>query len=249
MSFKNIPKEFAPAPRGITLYSLGTSNGVKISIALSLLNLPYTLHIIDISKNIQKEPWFVEINPNGRIPAILDIDESGNVTNVWESAAILLYLVDKYDKKHKISFPRGSPEYLESLEWLIFQVAGVGPMQGQAGHFKFYAPEQIPYGVKRYTEETRRLYSVLEKQLTDNGSGFLVGDHISIADVATVGWVSVSYSLGIDLAKEFPAVHDWVQRVIDTPGVYEGFNAHGTWRGFTQGPWKAPQTPTLSDQK
>lgn len=242
MPYENIPEEYAPAPKGITLYSLGTSNGIKITIALALLNIPYKLHILDISTNIQKEPWFLEINPNGRIPAILDIAEDGSIKNVWETGAILLYLAEKYDKENKISFARGTPEHLESVEWLIFQVAGVGPMQGQAHHFKNYPAVKIPYGLTRYTEETRRLYSVLDGQLVKNKTGYLVGDHISIADIASVGWVSVGYGIGIDLAKEFPAVNDWVQRIIDLPGVYGGFNAHGkTWRGFTEGPWTAPK--------
>ncbi|VVT57200.1 uncharacterized protein SAPINGB_P005584 [Magnusiomyces paraingens] len=240
MAFDKIPQQYAPASKGITLYSLGTPNGVKISVALSLLGLPYKTHTVDISKNVQKEPWFLEINPNGRIPAILDISDDGKIVNVWESGAILLYLIEKYDKDYKISYPRGTPEYLQTVEWLFFQNAGVGPMQGQANHFKVFAPEKIEYGIKRYTEETRRLYSVLEKQLEDNNTGYLVGNHVSIADITTVGWVGSSFSLGIDVSKEFPAINKWVQRVIDLPGAAAGFNATGTWRGFTLGPWKNP---------
>lgn len=241
MPFNNIPAQYAPAPKGITLYSLGTPNGVKIALALSLLKIPYKVHNIDISKNIQKEPWFLEINPNGRIPAILDIDEKTNkVVNVWESGAILQYLTEKYDTQHKISFARNTPEYLESIEWLFFQNAGVGPMQGQANHFKLFAPEKIEYGINRYTEETRRLYGVFEKQLKENGTGYIVGDHISIADITSVGWIGGSFALDINLEKEFPVIKQWVERIIALPGAVEGFNASGPWRGFTLGPWKEP---------
>lgn len=240
MPFDKIPKEFAPAASGITLYSLGTPNGVKISIALELLKIPFKTHVIDISTNVQKEPWFTEINPNGRIPAILDIDASGKAVNVWESGAILQYLTDKYDKDHKISFARDTPEYWQSIEWLFFQNAGLGPMQGQANHFKMFAPEKIPYGINRYTEETKRLYSIVDKQLNDNKTGFLVGDHISIADITTVGWVGGYYVLDIDLSKEFPALYKWAQKIIDIPGVAEGLNETGPWRGFSSGTWKNP---------
>lgn len=234
-----IPEAYAPAPKGITLYTLGTPNGVKISVALSVLGVPYKSYLIDISTNIQKEPWFLEhVNPNGRIPGIIDTTE-GKPVRVFESGAILIYLADKYDKNYKISYPHGTPEYYETLEWLFFQNAGVGPMQGQANHFKVFAPEKIPYGIKRYTDETRRLYSVLETRLKDNKSGFLVGDHVSIADFSTVGWVAGSYSLEIDLKSEFPKLHAWVERIIKLPGAVEGFNTPSPWRGFTTGPWKA----------
>lgn len=233
-----IPAEYAPIPNGITLYTLGTPNGVKISVALSVLGVPYKSYAINISTNIQKEEWFLQhVNPNGRIPGIID-KTGGKTTRVFESGAILLYIAEKYDPEHKISYPYGSPLYIETLEWLFFQNAGVGPMQGQANHFGLYAPEKIPYGIKRYTDETRRLYSVLERRLTENGSGFLVGNHVSIADFSTVGWVGSAFALGIDVKKEFPAIAAWVERIIALPGAVEGFNTPTVWRGFTDGPWK-----------
>lgn len=238
----SIPEAYAPIPNGITLYTLGTPNGVKISVALSILGVPYKSHLIDITTNIQKEPWFLEhVNPNGRIPGIIDTTEGGpsKPVRVFESGSILLYLADKYDKNHKISYAHGTPEYYETLQWLFFQNAGVGPMQGQANHFKIYAPEKIPYGIKRYTDETRRLYSVLETRLEQNKSGFLVGDHVSIADISTVGWVGGSYNMDIDLKSEFPQLHAWVERIIKIPGAVEGLNTPSVWRGFTTGPWKA----------
>lgn len=232
-----IPEEYAPIEGGITLYTLGTPNGVKVSLALSILNIEYKTYSIDISKNTQKAPWFLEhVNPNGRIPAI--IDKTHGSTKVFESGAILLYLAEKYDKDHKISYEFGTPLYFEVLEWLFFQNAGVGPMQGQAHHFALYAPEKIHYGIKRYTDETRRLYSVLETRLKKNGTGFLVGDHVSVADLSTVGWVGVSAGLGINIEEEFPETFAWVGNVIKVPGAVAGLNNPVPWRGFSLGPWK-----------
>lgn len=234
----DIPTEYTPDPKGITLYTLSTPNGVKISLALSLLGLKFTPYNINISTNIQKEEWFLKhVNPNGRIPAIIDNTDGKNV-RVFESGSILLYLADKFDPNHKLSYAIGTPLYYEQLQWLFFQNAGLGPMQGQANHFVLFAPEKIPYAQKRYLDETRRLYSVLERRLTENGD-WLVGDHVSIADITTVGWAGSSYALGIDLKTEFPAVHAWIVRIIKLPGAVAGFNTLTTWRGFTTGPYKA----------
>lgn len=235
------PPEYAPAENGITLYTLGTPNGVKVSAALSYLGLSYKVHTINISTNIQKEPWFLEnVNPNGRIPAIVDTTEGGKPTRVFESGAILLYLAAKYDKTHKLSYAVDTPEYIESLEWLFFQNAGVGPMQGQANHFVRAAPEKIPYGIKRYTDETRRLYSVLETRLQEQKSGFLVGDHVSVADFATVPWVAFAHFLEIDVKKEFPAIGAWVERFFALPGVLKGLDEPSPFKAFESSPWTRP---------
>lgn len=245
MGLSQIPAAFAPAAKGITLYTMATPNGVKISMALSMLKVPYKAINIDITKNIQKEPWFEEnINPNGRIPALLDIDDkTGEVTNVWESGAILQYIADKYDPEHKISYSREKDykNYLLQQEWLFYQNAGIGPMQGQANHFKVFAPEKIEYGIKRYTEETRRLYTVFAKQLEKNNTGFIVGDHVSIADITSFGWISTAFFTGIDLKTEFPTLQAWCERIFEIPGTVEGLNATGTWMGFTHGPWTEPK--------
>lgn len=234
-----IPAAFAPAAKGITLYTLGTPNGTKISVALSLLKIPYKAYSIDISTNIQKEKWFLQnVNPNGRIPAIIDTVD-GKQTRIFESGAILQYISDKYDPENKISYPQGSPLYYETLEWLFFQNAGVGPMQGQASHFAVFASEKIPYAIKRYTDETHRLYSILEEQLTKNGTGYLVGDHVSIADISTFGWVAFAYVLEIDVKSSYPLLYNWVQRIIKLPGAVDGLNTPAPWRGFSSGPWKA----------
>ena len=162
----------------IQLLTWGTPNGHKVSILLEELGLKYETKAIDISKNVQKEDWFLKINPNGRIPAI--VDRSNNNFPVFESGAIMLYLVEKYDKDHKLSYPQGSDQYWQTVSWLFFQNAGVGPMQGQANHFFRYAPEKIPYAIKRYHDETVRLYGVLEIQLSGKYTGvqkeYLAGD-------------------------------------------------------------------------
>ncbi|KKK20269.1 hypothetical protein AOCH_006451, partial [Aspergillus ochraceoroseus] len=205
----------------ITLYTAQTPNGIKISIALEELGLPYKVEKIDISKNTQKEPWFLEINPNGRIPAITDTFTDGQTIRLFESGSILTYLADQYDKDYKISFPRGTREYYEMTSWLYFQNAGVGPMQGQANHFSRYAPERIEYGVTRYVNETRRLYSVLDQHLATSKSGFLVGDHVSIADISHWGWVAAAGWAGIDIA-EFPHLKAWEDRLAAREGVEKG---------------------------
>ncbi|RAH48043.1 glutathione S-transferase family protein [Aspergillus brunneoviolaceus CBS 621.78] len=205
----------------ITLYTAQTPNGIKISIALEELGLPYKVEKIDISKNTQKEPWFLEINPNGRIPALTDTFTDGQKISLFESGGILLYLAERYDKDYKISYPRGTREWYEMTNWLFFQNAGVGPMQGQANHFVRYASEHVPYGINRYVNETRRLYGVLDKRLSESPSGFLVGDHISLADISHWGWVTCAGWSGVDI-DEFPHLKDWEERLLKREGVEKG---------------------------
>ena len=158
------------SPTTIELLTAATPNGQKISIFLEELGIPYTTTSIDLSASEQKAPSFLRINPNGRIPAI--VDHARGSFAVFESGAIFLYLAEHYDGECRFGF-EGAGERSECLQWLFFQNAGVGPMQGQANHFVRYAPERIEYGVKRYTNETRRLYSVLEERLKDRE--YLVG--------------------------------------------------------------------------
>lgn len=169
----------------IQLYSLATPNGQKASVALAEMNLAYDAHKIDITKGDQFKDDFIEINPNSKIPAIVDPDGPGGQHAVFESGAILIYLAEKSGK-----FLSSDPKLRsETLQWLFFQVGGVGPMFGQFGHFYKYAKDKCdhPYPLKRYTEETKRLLSVLDKRLNDRS--FLVGDEYSIADMATFPWV------------------------------------------------------------
>ena len=165
--------------------------------------------------------WFLEINPNGRIPALTDTFSDGQKIRLFESGSILQYLAEQYDPDHKISFPKGSREYYEMNNWLFFQNAGVGPMQGQANHFARYAPERIEYGVNRYINETRRLYGVLDKHLAQSKSGYIVGDHVSIADISHWGWVAAAGWPGIDI-DEFPNLKAWEERMAQRPATEKG---------------------------
>ncbi|KAJ5287646.1 hypothetical protein N7478_003332 [Penicillium angulare] len=201
----------------ITLYSWPTPNGIKASIALEELGLPYKTVPMNIGTNIQKEDWFLKINPNGRIPAITDGSQ-----RVFESGSILLYLADKYDTDRKISYAPGTPEYIEQLSWIMFQTGGIGPMQGQANHFRLFANTRSDYGIKRYIDETKRLFSVLEIRLKE--SPWLAGDKYTIADIANYSWVQMAPgALEIDLA-EFPAVKKWVEEIKKRGAAQKGAN-------------------------
>jgi len=205
----------------IHLYTTQTPNGIKVSITLEELGIPYKTTKIDISTMVQKEQWFLDINPNGRIPALTDTFTDGKTINIFESGSIQLYLVDQYDKDYKISYPKNTREYYEMTNWLFFLNGGVGPMQGQANHFTRYASEDIPYGINRYQNETRRLYGVLNTHLEKSTSGYLVGDRCTIADIAHYGWVASAFWAGVDI-KEFPALEAWEERMTSRPALLKG---------------------------
>ncbi len=208
------------SPTNIELLTAGTPNGQKISIFLEELGVPYTAVPISFSKNEQKTPEFLKVNPNGRIPAI--VDHNRGDFPVFESGAILMYLAEHYDKEFKFSF-QDIDEKSEMIQWLFFQNAGVGPMQGQANHFTRYAPETIEYGVNRYQNETKRLYSVLETRLGGDRQ-FLVGKgqgKYSIADITTFGWVRWAPWAGIEL-QAFPRLNEWAQRIESREAVQKG---------------------------
>jgi len=213
----------------IHLYTAQTPNGIKISITLEELGLPYEVTGIEMSKNTQKEDWFLEINPNGRIPAITDTFSDGQSIRVFESGSIMQYLVERYDKDHKISFPAGSREQVEMVSWMYFLNAGVGPMQGQANHFHRYAPEKIEYGVNRYQNETRRLYGILDKHLSDNKADYLVGNKCSIADIAHWGWIAAAGWAGINI-DDFKHLKAWEDRMWARPAVQKGANVPSPYR-------------------
>ncbi|RKL00827.1 hypothetical protein BFJ71_g5482 [Fusarium oxysporum] len=204
----------------ITLYTTNTPNGIKPSILLEELNLEYKVYPIKMTENEQKEEWFLKINPNGRIPALTDTLD-GKQIRVFESGAMLQYLVDRYDKDHKLSFPHGSAEHWEMTSWLMWQMGGLGPMQGQANHFKRYAPEKIEYGINRYTNETRRLYRTLDTHFAQTSSGYIVGDKVTIADISIWGWVSSAKWAGVDLS-EFPHLEKWLYKLLERPGFEAG---------------------------
>lgn len=216
------------ATNGIELLTLSTPNGYKVSVLLEELKaaygIDYTWQLIDISQNIQKEPWFVALNPNGRIPVIVDHDR--NDLAVFEGAAILNYLVARFDKDRLFSFdPATEPDQVAIAEsWIAWQHGGLGPMQGQANHFLRYAlDKQSHYAVQRYVGETERLYGVLNARLADRD--FIAGKgrgKYSIADMAAIGWASGLQFAGADASK-FPHVTAWVKRCHDRPATARGF--------------------------
>ena len=199
----------------IDLYTWGTPNGRKASIALEELALPYKTHPIDIGKGDQVKPDYLAINPNGKIPAIVDPDgPDGKPMAVFESGAILIYLAEKAGKL----LPKDARGRSVAIQWLMFQMGGVGPMFGQAHHFRRFAPEKIPYAVDRYTNETKRLYDVLDRRLKD--VEFLAGDY-SIADIATYPWAARHEWQGVALT-EFPSVKRWFDALSARPAVTRG---------------------------
>jgi len=200
----------------IELYTWGTSNGRKASILLEELGVPYNLHPINIGKDEQFTPEFTKINPNQKIPAIVDTDgPDGKPITVFESGAILIYLGDKFGK----FYPKDPRKRIETIQWLMFQMAGVGPNFGQVHHFKRAAKEQVPYAIERFTKECRRLYSVLNGRLS--GHSYLAADEYTIADIATWPWVLRHEWQEVDLA-EFPNVKKWFETIQARPAVQKG---------------------------
>lgn len=195
----------------IDLYTFTTPNGRKASIMLEEVELPYTVHVIDITKGDQFTPEYIAINPNSKIPAIVDQDTG---MTVFESGAILIYLAEKAGKL----LPTESVKRFQVLEWLMFQMGGVGPMFGQLNHFKRFAPEKIPYAIDRYEKETLRLYSVMDNQLAANE--YLAGDY-SIADVATFPWVAAYPFQGLTL-DHHPHLKRWYETLSVRPAVEKG---------------------------
>jgi GST-like protein len=196
----------------IDLYTAPTPNGWKASIALEEMAIPYETKIVRLDKLDQKQEPFLRINPNGRIPAIVDRD-AGDFP-VFESGAILLYLAEKSGK----FLPSDAKGRSRVVQWLMFQMGGVGPMQGQANVFFRYAPEKIPFAIARYQNETRRLYEVLDRRLGE--AEYLAGDY-SIADMATWPWVSIHEWAGVSV-DGLDRLQRWMKAVGDRPAVQRG---------------------------
>jgi GST-like protein len=199
----------------IDLYTWSTPNGRKVSIMLEECGLPYRVHPVDIGKGDQFKPEFVALNPNSKIPAIVDEEgPEGRPYPLFESGAILMYLAWKTGEY----FPTRVTEQFETIQWLMFQMGGVGPFFGQVHHFLRAAPEPVPYAIERYTKETRRLYGVMNKHLEQHE--YLAADY-SIADIATYPWVARYDWHKVDL-NEFPAVKRWFDRIGVRPAVQAG---------------------------
>ena len=202
----------------IDLYTWGTPNGRKVSVMLEETELPYTVHTIDIGKGEQFDPAFLEISPNNRIPAIVDHDSiAGGRMALFESGAILIYLANKTKTG---LFPGDTAERYEALQWLMFQMGGVGPMFGQANHFLHFLDQDVPYAEDRYRAEAHRLYGVMDKRLAENR--YLAGESYTIADIATYPWVMRWDWHEIDLEKQCPNVWRWVREIGARPAVRRG---------------------------
>ena len=199
----------------IDLYTAATPNGHKVSIALEELALPYTLKVLALSENEQKQPAFLAINPNGRIPAIVDRDEDDFA--VFESGACLIYLAEKTGKL----MPADTKGRSRVLQWLMFQMGGIGPMMGQANVFFRYFPEKIQPAIDRYQGESKRLFRVLDGHLKDNE--YLAGDY-SIADIANWAWVRTHHWSGVAV-DDLPHLQRWLQAIRQRPAVQRGIMA------------------------
>lgn len=199
----------------IDLYTWTTPNGRKIHIMLEETGLAYRVHPVNIGKGDQFKPEFLKISPNNKIPAIVDTDgPDGKPYSLFESGAILMYLAEKTGK----FWPQDMATKYRVVQWLMFQMGNVGPMFGQAGHFRQYAPEKIQYAIDRYSNETKRLYGVMDKHL--GGVEYFAGDY-SIADMAIFPWTQSHPFHGVDL-NEFPNVKRWYDAIMARPAVQRG---------------------------
>lgn len=212
-------KSSATSP-AIQVYSWATPNGHKVHIMLEecgyKLGRDWEVHPIDIGKGDQFKQEFLNISPNNRIPAMVDMNgPEGKPISIFESGAILLYLASKTGK----FLPKSTTEKFKVLEWLMFQMGGVGPMLGQAHHFRLYAPEPIEYGINRYTNEAKRLYGVMDRQLAKNQ--FIAGKSYSIADIAIFPWLRSWKNQGVQMS-DYPHVEKWFNLIAERPAVKRG---------------------------
>jgi GST-like protein len=198
----------------IDVYTSATPNGHKVTIALEELQLPYQVHQIQLFENEQKTPEFLALNPNGRIPVIVDRDN--NDLTIFESGAILLYLADKTGKL----MPTDPTRYWQAMQWLMFQMGGVGPMMGQANVFYRYFEEKIPAAIDRYQNEVRRLFSVLDGRLKDHE---YLADDYSIADIANWSWVRIHNWSGVSI-EGLPHLERWIDQLAERPACQKGIS-------------------------
>lgn len=203
----------------IDFYTWTTPNGRKISVMLEECGLEYTTHAVNLQKEEQFKPEFLAIAPNNKIPAIVDHDAPGGPVSIFESGAILLHLAEKSGK----FLPASGPERAKVLEWLFWQMGGIGPIMGQAGHFTTQAPEQVPYAIDRFISESARLIKVLDTQL--GKTEFMAGEY-SIADMATYPWVILGFDLiksaKPDVIGEGENVARWIKMIGERPAVIKG---------------------------
>ena len=200
----------------IDFHTWNTPNGRKISVALEEMGLPYRVHPVDISKGQQFEPAFLAISPNNRIPAIVDPDgPDGRPISLFESGAILVYLAGKTGR----FLPKSDRGKYEALQWVMFQMGGVGPMLGQANHFRNVAPEKLTYAIDRFTAEANRLYGVLDKRLATHD--YVAGKEYTIADIALWPWLRAPQNQGVSI-DDYPNVKAWFEAIGNRPAVQRG---------------------------
>ncbi|HET8612602.1 MAG TPA: glutathione binding-like protein [Sphingomonas sp.] len=202
----------------IELYYWTTPNGHKITLFLEEAGLPYRIHPVNIGKGEQFAPEFLKIAPNNRIPAIVDTEpaDGGEPVSLFESGAILVYLADKTSR----FFGETQRQKAETLQWLMWQMGGLGPMAGQNGHFTLYAPEPVPYAIDRYVRETTRLYGVMDKRLADRS--FLAGEDYSIADMACYPWI-VPWERHRQKLDDFPNLKRWFETIAERPATKSAY--------------------------
>jgi len=197
----------------IDLYTAPTPNGWKASVTLEELELPYETHAVDLSKNVQREEWFLRLNPNGRIPVIVDRDANDLV--VFESGAIMIYLAEKTGRL----LPESPADRYAAIQWLMFQMGGIGPMMGQANVFFRYFPEKIPSVISRYQNEGRRLFEVLDRRLSE--AEWLAGEAFTIADIANWCWARTFRWSGIS-RDGLPNLKRWMDTIKERPACRRG---------------------------
>ncbi|BCM24218.1 glutathione S-transferase family protein [Methyloradius palustris] len=204
----------------INLYTWATPNGRKVAIMLEELGVPYAVHPVNLRKNEQFSAEFLAISPNNKIPAIVDDEAEGGPLTIFESGAILTYLAEKSGQFLAVS---GHERY-KALEWLHWQIGGLGPMFGQLSYFAIRAEQKCPEAIERFKQESERLLGVLERRLT--ATPYLAGEHYSIADMAAYPWTVSATSFMKDVLGEYlsttPAIHDWLKRIAARPGVQRG---------------------------
>lgn len=213
----------------IDLYYWSTPNGHKITMFLEEAGLPYRVHPVNISTGEQFDPAFLEIAPNNRIPAIVDTapQDGGGPLSLFESGAILLYLAEKTGR----FIPTGLRGRSEVLQWLFWQMAGLGPMAGQNHHFNIYAPEKIPYAIRRYVNETARLYGVIDRRLADRR--WLAGDEYTIADMASYPWI-VPYERQGQRLEDFPNLKRWFEAISERPATVRAYAVAEMLKGLPE---------------
>lgn len=215
--FNTYPIKMAPS---LTLYTASTPNGYKISTYLEFLGLSYEVKVVDISKGEQKEEAIIKMNPDGRVPVL--VDHLTGIT-ISQTCAILLYLGEHYDKERKFSYAPGTKEYLLELEILFFHASEQGPPLGQLAHFKLFATEKFPAVIDRFETEVKRVLSVLELYLERNKANglFFVGRHYCTADIAILCWIVVAGKLGVDVSP-YPLLKKWLETLLALDPVIKG---------------------------